>query len=151
MITIRAVEGTIRAEIKIFKFNYAIVDAVKITPFWKGERCDMVVALLGAFFAGICAATVVLVWFYISYRELSKKRKSLDAIKEQVNFHRRLYMQERGGKNDTAARHILKNKLKVYREVEQDYNALLKKPLYHIPGHVMGFRISDEETSEILK
>lgn len=95
------------------------------------------------FIAGICVAAFVTLWFFMSFRELSAKSKSLDDIRGQVNFHRRLYMQERGGENDTAAQNILESKLMVYREVEQDYNALLKKTMNRIPGYIMGFQLSD--------
>lgn len=99
----------------------------------------MTLASLGWFVAGICIAAFVTLWFIVSYKELSAKKKSLDTIGEQVQMHRRLYMQERGGENDIAAQKILENKLIVYREVEKDYNALLKRPLNRIPAYIMGF------------
>lgn len=101
---------------------------------------------LGCFVAGICVAAFVALWFFVSFRELSSKSKSLDDIRGQVNFHRRLYMQERGGENDTAAQKILESKLMVYREVEQDYNALLKKSMHRIPGYIMGFQLSEGQS-----
>lgn len=99
----------------------------------------MTSATLACFFAGICFAAFVILWFYVSFRELSAKRKSLYAISEQVQLHRKLYLQERGGEHEAAARNIFENKRMVYREVEQDYNALLKKPMHLIPGCIMGF------------
>lgn len=99
----------------------------------------MTTATFGWFTAGICVTAFVTLWFIVSYKELSEKRKSLDTISEQVEMHRRLYMQERGGENDTAAKTILENKLMVYREVEKSYNALIKKPMNRIPAFVMGF------------
>lgn len=99
----------------------------------------MTSAMVACLFAGICFAAFVTLWFYVSYRELSAKLKSLCAISEQVRLHRRLYMQERGGEHEAAARNIYENKLMVYREVEQDYNTLLKKPMHFIPGCIMGF------------
>lgn len=101
---------------------------------------------LGWLIAGICVAAFIAFWFSVSFRELSAKSKSLDDIKGQVNFHRRLYMQERGGENDTAAQNILESKLMVYREVEQDYNALLKKTKHRIPGYIMGFQLSEGQS-----
>ncbi len=99
----------------------------------------MTAATLGWFIAGICVTAFITLWFIVSFKELSAKQKSLDNISEQVQMHRRLYMQERGGENDTAAQKILENKLMVYREVEKDYNALLKRPLNRIPAYIMGF------------
>lgn len=99
----------------------------------------MTTAMFGWFIAGICVIAFVTLWFIVSFKELSEKRRSLDAIGEQVQIHRRLYMQERGGENDAAAQNILENKLMVYREVERDYESLLKKPMNRIPGYIMKF------------
>jgi len=102
-------------------------------------------ATLGWFIAGICIVLFVILWFQVAARELSAKRKSLNAISEQVQIHRRLYMQERGGENDAVAHNILENKLMVYREVEKDYNQLLKKPMNRIPAYIMGFQPTGKE------
>ena len=99
----------------------------------------MITGLLGWFMAGICVLVFVTLWFIVCFRELSTKRKRLTAISEQVQIHRRLYMQERGGENDAAAQKIFENKLMVYREVEKEYNLLLKRPMNRIPAYVMGF------------
>lgn len=105
----------------------------------------MTAATLGWLIAGISVVAFVALWFTVSYRELSAKRKSLEAIREQVQIHRRLYMQERGGVNDAAAQNVLENKLMVYREVEKDYKALLKRPMNRIPSYFMGFHPSEKE------
>ena len=105
----------------------------------------MTAATLGWLVAGICAAAFVTMWFTVSYRELSAKRKSLEAIREQVQIHRRLYMQERGGENDAVAQNVLENKLMVCREVEKDYNALLRRWMNRIPSYFMGFRPAGKE------
>ncbi len=105
----------------------------------------MAAATFGWFIAGICVVAFVTLWFIVTFRELSEKRKSLDAIAEQVQIHRRLYMQERGGENDAAAQNILENKLMVYREVEKNYNTLLKKPVNRIPAYFMGFHLAGKE------
>lgn len=106
----------------------------------------MIVTTLGWFMAGISIAAFVTLWFVISYKELSMKRSSLEAIVEQVQIHRRLYMQERGGENDTVAKNILENKIMVYQEIEKDYKALLKRPMNRIPAYIMGFTSINKET-----
>lgn len=106
----------------------------------------MAAATLGWLIAGICVVAFIALWFTVSYRELSAKRKSLEAIREQVQIHRRLYMQERGGENDVAAQKVLENKLMVYREVEKDYNALLRKFMNRIPSYCMRFHLSGKGT-----
>lgn len=86
----------------------------------------MTAATLGWFVAGICVTAFIVLWFAVSYKELSEKRRSLNIISEQVQMHRRLYMQERGGENEAAAQNILESKLMVYREIEKAYNTLIK-------------------------
>ncbi len=105
----------------------------------------MVIATLGWFVAGICITALIVLWFSVSYRELSTKKKSLEAIAEQVQLHRKLYMQERGNENNAAARNILDNKLIVFREVAKEYDALIRKPINYIPAYIMGFRYSDNK------
>jgi hypothetical protein len=105
----------------------------------------MTTATLGWFIAGLCVTAFVTLWFIVSFKELSARRKSLDAINEQVQMHRRLHMQERGGENDAASLNILENKLMVYREVKKSYNAMLKRPMNRIPAYIMGFRPAGKE------
>lgn len=99
----------------------------------------MTASALGWFIAGICLAAFIVLWFAVSFGQLSEKRRSLAAISEQVQMHRILHMQERGGENDAAALNILENKLMVYREVEKNYNELLKRPMNRIPAYILGF------------
>jgi len=105
----------------------------------------MTAAILGWFVAGICIVVLVTCWFVISFKELSIMKKRLEIMREQVQMHRRLYMQERGGENDLSAKNILENKLMVYRELEKDYIALIKKTMNRIPAYIMGFHSLDKE------
>lgn len=105
----------------------------------------MTAASLGWFIAGIGVTAFVTLWFIVSFKELSTMQKSLETISEQVHMHRRLHMQERGGENDAAAQDILDNKLMVYREVEKNYNTLLKRPMNRFPAYVMGFFSAGKE------
>lgn len=100
----------------------------------------MTTATLGWFVALIFFVAFITLWFSVSYRELSKKRRSLDAISEQVAVHRRLCLQERGGRYEISAQNMLSNKLIVYGEATREYNALLKKPMHRIPAFILGFR-----------
>ena len=109
----------------------------------------MTAGLLGWFIAVLCILAFIALWFTVSFKELSSKRKSLNAIGEQVKMHKMLCMQERGGENDNAAQKILENKLMVYRKVEKDYDALLRKPLYRIPGYIMGFYHNNKKERDI--
>jgi hypothetical protein len=108
----------------------------------------MTAATVGWLIAGICVMGFAAMWFTVSYRELSAKHKSLESIKEQVQIHRILYMQERGGEHDAVAQHVLENKLMVYRDVEKDYNAMLKRMMNRIPSYFMGFHPAGKEHVE---
>lgn len=105
----------------------------------------MLTETIGWFIAGISVAAFVILWFTVSFRELSTMQKSLDTISEQVQMHRRLYMQERGSENDDAAKKIFENKLMVYRETVKNYNVLLKRPMNRIPAYIMGFHPAGKE------
>ena len=94
---------------------------------------------LGWFIAGICFTGLIVLWFSVSYRELTAKRLSLETIGQQVKLHRSLCMQERGGDNDAAAQKVLSGKLIAYSEAEKEYNALLKKPMNRVPALLFGF------------
>ncbi|HHU72524.1 MAG TPA: hypothetical protein GXZ21_10920 [Clostridiales bacterium] len=108
------------------------------------------IATLGWFIAGICMAAFVTLWFAVSFKELSSKQKSLNTVREQVQMHRRLYMQERGGDNDAAAKKILENKLMVYRELEKSYQAMLKMPMNRIPAYILGFHSAGKDRGNNL-
>lgn len=108
----------------------------------------MTAGVLGWFIAGLCVLAFIALWFTVSIKEMASKWKSLNAIGEQVKMHKMLCMQERGGENDNAAQKILENKLMVYRKVEKDYYALLKKPINRVPGYVMGFYLSKIKKSD---
>ena len=110
----------------------------------------MIVNTLGWFVAGISVAGFDSLWFVMSYKELSAKEKSLGTISEQVQMHRRLYMQERGGDNDAAAKKILENKLMVYRELEKSYQAMLKMPMNRIPAYILGFHSAGKDRGNNL-
>lgn len=104
----------------------------------------MTTAALGWFVAGICFTAFIILWFWISHREIYAKRCNLDAISEQVKMHRKLFMQERGGTYDESAQNVLTNKLIAYGKTEEEYNALLKKPFHSIPAFILGFRPTEK-------
>ena len=100
----------------------------------------MTTAAMGWFLAGICFAALIILWFSLSYRDLSSKRSSLESIREQVAMHRRLLMQERGEPHDASAQNILSSKLLVYNEMAKAYDAALRTPMNRLPAYLMGFR-----------
>lgn len=105
----------------------------------------MTIEAMGWIVAGICACMLLTLWLVVSYRELAGRRKRLEDIREQVDYHRKLCMQERGGELDPAAQNILENKIIVCREMEKEYHRALKKPLYVIPGYLLGFHRGEKD------
>ena len=103
-------------------------------------------AMLGWFIAGIAVLAFLILWFYTSYRALALRRATFNDIESQVKKHKLLLMQERGGEFDQAAQKQLESKLMALDEIRQSYNALLKNPLYAIPGYILGFHSESEDT-----
>lgn len=99
----------------------------------------MTIAALGWPTAGVCAAALIGLWFWVSGRELRAKRRSLDAIGKQVQLHRKLLLQERGTPYDASAQNVLSGKLIAYSEVEKEYNVMLKQPMHRLPALFLGF------------
>lgn len=99
----------------------------------------MNMAVLGWFMAGVCVAALIGLWFWVSGRELLAKRRSLEAISEQVQLHRKLLLQERGTPHDASAQNVLSGKLIAYSEVEKEYNVMLKQPMHRLPALFLGF------------
>lgn len=95
---------------------------------------------LGWFIAGLAAMAFLILWFFVGYRALLEKKAGLDAARDHILLHKKLLMQERGSPHDTTAQHILDTRCLVYAAVAKEYNTLLAKPLYCIPGYLLGFR-----------
>ena len=59
---------------------------------------------------------------------------------EQVRFHREVFQQMRGKPDEKAALLMLETSFQIYLLIEKSYNETLKKPIYQVPGFLMGFR-----------
>ena len=105
----------------------------------------MTTAALGWFFAGICFSALIFIWFGTSYRELSAKRRNLDAISEQIAMHRKLFMQLRGGPDDASAQNVLASKRIAYGEAKKNYDATTNNLLHYIPAYVLGLRTTEKQ------
>lgn len=83
----------------------------------------------------------IAIWFITTYLILSRKRRAVAGIKEQVNMHRKLYLQECGSENEQAAKRMLDTSRFLYEEIRREYNNTINKPGYHFTGYVLGYRI----------
>lgn len=101
-------------------------------------------AIIAYSMAGISTVAFITLWFTTSYRELSLKRQEVVSAKEQVEMHLSLYMQAQCSTNAQAAKRMLDTSRMIYGEIVKSYKNTLKKPLYRLPGFVMGFCLMSE-------
>lgn len=98
-------------------------------------------ALFPYFIAGISTVAFFTLWFITSYRELAHKKQEVIAASEQVQMHRTLLeLQEQGSQNLQAAKRMLDTSYMIYVETVKSYNLVLKNPIHHFSGLIMGFR-----------
>ncbi|MDD4493476.1 MAG: hypothetical protein PHV32_03885 [Eubacteriales bacterium] len=91
--------------------------------------------------AGVSTSAFLTLWFIVSHRELSGKKREVAAAAEQVQLHRSLHSKERGGDNSQAAKRMLDTSYRIYSETARVYNKSLLNAVYRIPGFIMGFRL----------
>lgn len=103
-------------------------------------------AIFPYFIAGISTIAFFTLWFITSYRELNHKMQEVMTASEQVQMHRTLLeIQEPGSPNVHAAKRMLDTSYMIYNETVKSYNLVLKSPIHHFSGFMMGFRtISDK-------
>lgn len=62
---------------------------------------------------------------------------------EQVRFHQEECLQMRGKPDEKAAQRMFETSFQIYLLIEKSYNETLRKPIYQVPGLLMGFRIGE--------
>ena len=100
--------------------------------------------IIACFFAGICAAGFVTIWFTTAFKELSAKRNSLADLQEQYRLHQGLASQAREGPNARSADGMLETSRMLCGEAAKSYNRILNKPMNRIPALLMGFRTAED-------
>ncbi len=105
-------------------------------------------AIVACFIAGLSTAAFLTLWFVISYRELAHKKLGVAAAAEQVQMHRTLFRQARGGPDAKTAKRMFDTSRLIYAEAAKCYNNTLKKPIYLFPGLIMGFRLLSETNAK---
>ncbi len=104
------------------------------------------------FIAGMCSVAFFILWFSISYKELSRKKQEVKAAAEQVQMHLELLeLQEYGSPNIKAAKRMLNTSYMIYQETVKGYNHVFKSPAHHFSGVIMGFRSIPETMPQELK
>ena len=106
---------------------------------------DKLTAMIAFVIAVLCAAAFLSLWFTVSYRILSNKYREVEAAAEQIRMHYDLYRKKRGEPNAEAAKRMLDTSRMIYTEIQNEYNQVYKKVIYHFPGFLMGFRLIKEK------
>lgn len=102
---------------------------------------EILTAIFPYFIAGISTIAFFTLWFITSYRELTHKKQEVMTASEQVQMHRTLLeIQEQGSPNIHAAKRMLDTSYMIYNETVIGYNLVLKNPIHHFSGFIMGFR-----------
>lgn len=99
--------------------------------------------------AGLSTAALLTLWFVIAYQRLALKKQGVVAAAEQVQMHRNLFRQARGGPDAKAAQRMFDTSRLLYEEAAKCYNKTLKKPIYRFPGLIMGFRLLAETKAKL--
>ncbi len=90
--------------------------------------------------AGISTFAFVALLFFNVYVSLSRKREEVYNAEENVRLLQDCFNEMRNTPDEISARKMLKTGTQIYTQIEERYNQTLRKPMYRIPGVLMGFR-----------
>ncbi len=100
-------------------------------------------AVISYFVAAISIVTLLILWFLNVHKVLSRKKEDILRAQDHVRLHREGCSQMRGSPNEKTAARMLETSKKIYLQIEKSYRETLKKPLYLLPGLLMGFRMAE--------
>lgn len=103
----------------------------------------LVITAISYFIAIMSIVVLLTFWFLNTYSLLSRKKEDMLQAEVQVRFHREECQQMRGKPDEKAAQRMLETSFQIYLLIEKSYNETLWKPIYHVPGILMGFRIAE--------
>lgn len=92
------------------------------------------------FIAGFSTAALLTVLFFNAYAVLSRKREDVRNAEDNVRLLQECFNGMRNTPDEVPARRMLKTSMQIYTRIETCYNQTLQKPVYRIPGFLMGFR-----------
>ena len=97
-------------------------------------------AVISYFIAGISMIALVAFWFLHVYQILSRKKQDVLHAEEQVRLLRECFDKMRNSPEEVSAGRMLITSIQIYSQIEKCYNETLRKPVWRIPGILMGFR-----------
>lgn len=92
------------------------------------------------FIAGFSTAALLTLLFFNAYAVLSRKREDVRNAEDNVRLLQNCFNGMRNTPDEVTARRMLKTSIQIYTQIEKCYNETLRKPVYRIPGFLMGFR-----------
>lgn len=105
------------------------------------DRKEGLMATAISMILGSASVTALLVvWFIHANQVLSRKKQDLIYADEQVRLLRTSFREAESGPEEASAGKMLETSLQIYNQIEGAYHQSLQKPMYQIPGFLMGFR-----------
>jgi len=104
----------------------------------KGE--GPMTAAISYFIAGASTFALLALWFLNAYQALSRKKQDVLHAEEQVRLLRKCFDKMRNSPEEVSAVRMLKTSIQIYSQIEKCYNETFRKPVWRIPGIIMGFR-----------
>lgn len=90
--------------------------------------------------AGLSTFALIVLWFLSAHKTLYRKRDAVYKALEELRLHQNGYTQKRGSPEEHTAKHMLDTSIQIYEQIRAAYNKAFKKPVYLVPGVLMGFK-----------
>lgn len=98
------------------------------------------VAAISYLITAISTLALLALWFINAYQVIFREMQDLIQAEEQVRLLRECFDKKRNSPDEASAERMLETSMHIYTRIEKSYNQTLKKPVYRIPGFLMGFR-----------
>jgi len=75
----------------------------------------------------------------IPYKVIGQKRDAVCRAREEMKLHQKGYQEKKGMPEESVAKKMFDTSVQIYEQIKLEYNETFKKPIYRIPGVLMGF------------
>ena len=90
--------------------------------------------------ASLSTLALIILWFINVHKELYQKREAVYKALEDLRLHQNGYQEKLGSPEELTAKHMLDTSTQIYEQIRMGYNKTIKKPIYLLPGILMGFK-----------
>lgn len=98
------------------------------------------IAVISYFIAGVSTVLLLAMWFINAYKILFHKKQDMLHAEEQVKLFRECFDKVRNSPEEASAGRMLETSIQIHMQIEKCYIETLRKPLWRIPGLLLGFR-----------